>query len=386
MSTQLLVKTHLPELLHTPQKSNLAAQVKTHLIALACLSPMAALAQDPSAVRIYGTLDAGAVSEHDCAGGNCPSTKISPGVSTGSVVGVTGTENLGNDTRAIFTLEAGVRNDTGQSDQNGRLFGSQAYVGLVNRWGSLTLGRQYDVGYETLVEVADPFRGGTSGTSTNLIGNGTKRSDNSIKYRSSVIRGFSASAIYSFGESAFSTSRNRAYGATIGYEGGLFSLRAAHQRKNNFLQAAGATAPVDLSARNTLVAANMHITKAATVYAAYAVNRGIGSSPWDQDNPYGALVLASPSNRSNDALAGVSYASGNATYMVSYIRKDDRSLANQDADQVAVGMTYALSRRTAFYATYAKIKDHNNAPYTVGNFSEQGKGRSAVNIGMRHAF
>jgi predicted porin len=360
--------------------------MKTQLIALACLGPLAAFAQESSSVQLYGVIDAGAVSEHDCRGGDCPTTKISPGVSTGSVIGFTGRENLGGDTRAIFTLEAGVRNDTGQSDQNGRLFGSQAYVGLANRWGSLTVGRQYDIGYETLVDVADPFRGGMAGTATNLMGNGNKRSDNTIKFKSSVMRGFSAGAVYSFGESAFSTSRNRAYGAMVGYEGGPFTLRAAYQRKNNFLQGQGSTAPVDLSSRNSLVAANLHVTKAATVYAAYAVNRGVGSSPWDQDNPYGALVLASPSTRSNDALAGVSYSSGAATYMVSFIRKDDRTLANMDADQIAVGMTYAMSKRTAFYAAYAKIKDHNGAPYTVGNFSEQGKGRSAFNLGLRHAF
>lgn len=373
--------------------------MKTPILALVCCAVTAPVAycqtaptgtatapSSDSSVQIYGVLDAGAVSEHDCRGGSCPSTKISPGVSTGSVIGFTGREALGNNTSAVFTLEAGIRNDTGQSDQNGRLFGSQAYVGLANRWGAVTVGRQYDVGYETLTEVADPFRGGMAGTATNLMGNGGKRSDNTIKYRSTLIHGFVASAIYSFGESAFSTSRNKAYGAMIGYQGGPFTLRAAHQRKNNFLQGAGATTPVDLSSRNSLVAANLHLGQAATVYAAYAVNRGVGSSPWDQDNPYGALVLSSPSNRSNDALAGVSYASGAATYMLSYIRKDDRSLANQDANQVAVGMTYSMSRRTAFYAAYAKIKDHNGAPYTVGNFSEQGKGRSAVNIGLRHAF
>ncbi|TWI70158.1 putative porin [Pseudoduganella lurida] len=359
---------------------------KSPLLALACLAPVAAFAQDASAVRIYGVLDAGAVSEHNCADDACPSTKLSPGVSTGSVVGVKGSEDLGHDTRAVFTLEAGVRNDTGQSDQGGRLFGSQAYVGLANRWGALTVGRQYDIGYETLTEVADPFHGGTAGTATNLMGNGSKRSDNAIKYRSGSDKGVVASAMYSFGESAFSTSRNRAYGAMIGYEGGLFSLRAAYQRKNNFLQGQGSTAPVDLSARNSLVAANLHIAKSATIYAGYAVNRGVGSSPWDQDNPYGALVLVSPSNRTNDALAGVSYAQGAATYMVSVIHKDDRTMANMDADQVAVGMTYAMSRRTAFYAAYSRIKDSNNAPYTVGNFSEQGKGRSAFNLGMRHAF
>ncbi len=366
--------------------------IKAPLVAAGCLGSLAAMAQTPpdtssgSSVKVYGVLDAGAVSEHDCRDGNCPSTKISPGVSTGSIIGFSGREDLGNNTSAVFTLEAGIRNDTGQSDQNGRLFGSQAYVGLANRWGAVTVGRQYDVGYETLAEVADPFRGGMAGTATNLMGNGSKRSDNTIKFRSGVVNGFVASAVYSFGESVFSTARNRAYGAMIGYQGGPFTLRAAHQKKNNYLQGVGSTAPIDLSSRNSLVAANLHLGQAATVYAAYAVNRGVGSSPWDQDNPYGALVLASPSTRSNDALAGVSYAAGAATYMLSYIRKDDRTLANQDANQVAVGMTYSMSRRTAFYAAYAKIKDHNGANYTVGNFSEPGKGRSAINVGLRHAF
>ncbi|WP_229415994.1 hypothetical protein [Pseudoduganella armeniaca] len=60
------------------------------LWALACATPLtfappAACGQDQtqgpasgSSVQVYGTLDAGAVSEHDCRGGSCPSTKISP--------------------------------------------------------------------------------------------------------------------------------------------------------------------------------------------------------------------------------------------------------------------------------------------------------------------
>jgi predicted porin len=85
-------------------------------------------------------------------------------------------------------------------------------------------------------------------------------------------------------------------------------------------------------------------------------------------------------------LVGLSVPSGNATYMVSFIRKDDRTLANMDADQLAVGMTYALSKRSAVYAAYAHIKNRNGAPYTVGNATERGHGNSALNIGFRHAF
>ncbi len=351
--------------------------------------PALALAQtrEPAAgqgVQVYGVLDAGVVVERGCKEG-CATTKLSPGISEGSRIGITGREPLGSQgTAAIFTLEGGVENDTGRSEE-GRLLGRQAWVGLDGPWGALTLGRQYNLQYETLADVADPFHGGLAGTATNLMGYTTKRYDNAVKYRTPAGKRWSASAIYSFGESAFSTARNRAYGATLGYANGTFNIRLAHQRKSNPIEAVGTTQPVDLSARNTLVAANLNLG-ATTVFAAYGINRGLGSSPWDPANPYGALVLSTPSLYSHDMLAGLSYTSGRATYMASFIRKDDRSPANQDADQAAVGMSYALSKRTALHASFAHIRNRNGAPYTAGTASERGKGNRAITFGLRHAF
>jgi predicted porin len=358
--------------------------MKTAATLLACLLPMAAYAQNSGPVQIYGVVDAGVVAESGCRDG-CPRTKLSPGVESGSRLGITGREPLGGETAAVFTLEAGIENDTGRSEE-GRLFGRQAYVGLDNRrLGRLTLGRQYNLQYEALADVADPFHAGLAGASTNLMGYTQKRYDNAVKYSTPTLRGLTASAIYSFGESAFSTSRNRAYGASIGFGGDVFNLRVAYQRKNNLIEAQGATQPVDLSARNALIAANMNLG-IGTVYAAFGTNRGVGSSPWDPSNPYGALVLSSFSHKSNDYLAGISVPHGNLTYMLSFIHKDDRTLANMDADQLALGMTYAFSKRSALYAAYAHIKNRNGAPYTVGNASERGRGTNAINIGFRHAF
>jgi predicted porin len=358
--------------------------MKTATTLLACLLPIAAYAQNSGPVQIYGVVDAGVVAESGCRDG-CPKTKLSPGVESGSRLGITGREQLGDKTAAVFTLEAGIENDTGRSEE-GRLFGRQAYVGLEHsQLGMLTLGRQYNLQYEALADVADPFHAGLAGASTNLMGYTQKRYDNSIKYSTPSMRGLKASAIYSFGESAFSTSSNRAYGASLGFGGDVFNIRVAYQRKNNPIEAQGSTQPVDLSARNTLVAANANLGP-ATVFAAFGVNRGVGSSPWDPTNPYGALVLSSPSHKSNDYLAGISIPQGNFTYMLSYIHKDDRTLANMDADQAAIGMTYAFSKRSALYAAYAHIKNRNGAPYTVGNATERGRGTNAVNIGFRHAF
>ena len=359
------------------------------LIAILLIMPTIALAQtrEPAAgegVQAYGVVDAGVLVERGCKE-NCAGARVSPGIAEGSRIGVSGREQLGGSgNSAIFTLEGGVDNDTGRS-QEGRLFGRQAWVGLDGRWGALTLGRQYNLQYETLAEVADPFHGGMAGTATNLMGFTTKRYDNALKYRSPAGRRWSASAIYSFGESDYSTARNRAYGATIGFADGVFSLRLAHQRKRNPIEAVGTTQPIDLSARNTLAAANIKLGNAA-LFAAYGVNRGLGSSPFDPVNPYGALALTTPSTYSRDVLAGLSYTSGRATYMASFIHKDDRSPANQDADQAALGVMYSLSRRTALHASFAHIRKRNGAPYTAGTATETGRGNRAITFGLRHAF
>lgn len=358
-------------------------------LAILLTLPVLAMAQtkEPPAgqsVQVYGVVDAGVVLERGCKN-DCAGSRVSPGILEGSRIGISGREPLGSGgTSAIFTLEGGVENDTGRSEE-GRLLGRQAWVGLDGHWGALTLGRQYNLQYEALADVADPFHGGLAGTATNLMGYTSKRYDNSVKYRTPGGRNWSAGAIYSFGESAFSTARNRAYGATLGYKDGIFNIRIAHQRKRNPIEAVGTTQPVDLSARNTLVAANLHLGR-STVYAAYGINRGLGSSPWDPANPYGALVLSTPSLYSHDMLAGLSYTSGRATYMLSFIHKDDRSPPNQDADQVAVGMTYALSKRTALHASFSHIRNRNGAGYTAGTASETGKGNRALTIGLRHAF
>jgi predicted porin len=239
--------------------------------------------------------------------------------------------------------------------------------------------------YDTLTDVADPFRGGMTGSAANLVGYTTKRYDNTIKYTTRRSRGLIAGVIYSFGESPYNSKYNRAYGATIGYAQGPATLSVSHQRKDNLIDANGTTPAADLSARNTLVAANVNFGR-FTGYAAYGRSRGEGSSPWDQSNPYGAVVLNAPFSDSHDALVGLSVPSGPFTFLASYIRKDDRSVLNRDASQIAIGLSYSLSRRTDLYTSLAKIRNKNGASYTAGTASEAGRGDRALTIGIRHGF
>lgn len=370
---------------NTPLRYSLIMKPILLVTALSFIAPLTATAQDSSAVQVYGLLDAGVVVERGCQG-DCARTKVDSGVASGSRIGVRGREDLGGGTAAVYTLEAGVLNDTGAVEQSGKLFNREAYVGLDGPMGLVTMGRQYNLVYETLTSVADPFQGGMAGSAANLVGYTTKRYDNTIKYKTKRARsGLIGAVIYSFGESPFNSKVNRAYGGSLGYAKGPVNIGITHQRKDNLLDATGTTPAVDQSARNTLVAANIDFGRFVG-YAAYGHSRGEGSSHWDMSNPYGAVAQTLPTDKSRDVLVGVAVPLGATTLLASVIRKDDMTMLNRDADQIAIGASYALSRRTDFYASLAKIKNRNGGAYTVGNATNLGRGDRAFNIGMRHAF
>jgi predicted porin len=359
--------------------------MKPTILALSLIAPVTAAAQTSSPVEVYGLLDAGVVFERGCQG-DCARTRVDSGIASGSRLGIRGREDLGHGTSAVFTLEAGVQNDTGANEHEGKLFGRQAFVGLAGPLGMVTMGRQYNLVYQALTDVADPFHGGMAGNAGNLVGYTSQRSDNSIKYQSPRSRsGLIGSVIYSFGESPLNSRINRSYGASVGYAKGPVNLSITHQRKYNLLEANATTPAVDQSARNSLVAANIDFGRFVG-YAAYGHSRGVGSSQWDMSNPYGAMVQALPTDRSRDALFGVAVPVGATTFLASYIRKDDQGLANRDADQLSVGASYSMSKRTDFYAALAKIKNRNGAGYAVGNATSRGRGDHAVNVGLRHSF
>jgi predicted porin len=353
-------------------------------VTFAVLGGSAAVACAQGGVTTYGVIDAGVVGQTGCAG-TC-ATQVGSGLASESYVGIQGREPVGN-LEAIFALESGVRVDTGRSAQNDRVFGRQAYVGLAGEYGAVTVGRQYNLQYLALTDVGDPFKGGMAGSASNLIGGG-RRADNSVQYYGALSRGISAGASYAFKEKVDTSPAGRAWGMTVGIEAGPLTVRAAHQNQNAVRVQLNSKTSNDTVARNSILAANLRLGW-GTAYAAYSLSRGWGGSPlFNPDNPYGAARLArTASSNSRDGLFGLAVPLGQGTTLLaSYICKDDRDLANQDANQVAIGASHAISRRTDFYAAYSHIKNRNGAGYTVGNASERGSGNSAINIGMRHAF
>ena len=356
--------------------------MKPSAFVFALLAGSVGAAWAQNVVGVYGVLDAGIASER-CDG--C-GVRLDGGIASESRIGVRGSEMLTDSLSAIFALEAGVQLDTGRSDQGGVLFGRQAYVGLKGKRGTVTVGRQFNLEYVALADVGDPFHGGMAGNAANLIGNSGRQVDNSIHYYSAEVSGVSAAASYGAGEVAGDPPTNRAWGISVGIERGPLMIRAAHQNRNVARVAPATPMGNNMDAKNSILAANVRVG-VATAYAAYSVSRGWGSSPlFNPDNPYGASMATTPSTDSRDVLVGLALPCGPTTLLASYIRKNDRDLANRDANQVAVGATYALSHRTDFYASYSHITNRNGAGYTVGNASARGSGASALNLGMRHAF
>ena len=362
--------------------------MKKTLITLAVLAAATGVAQAQSSVVIYGTVDAGFVSERGGSAGTV--NKIDSGVASASRIGFKGTEDLGSGLSALFVLESGFNVDSGAQNNNEGLFGRQAYVGLSSKTaGTLTLGRQYTPWYNTLSKVADPFAVGYSGSAKNLFPANTTRTSNTVLYTSPNFSGFDADVSYSAAangtESLVSSKIGRQMGASVGYANGPLNARLAYNNTSNEnVNPALSTG----SARNWLAAANYDFA-VVKAYAAYGVNKGDFSSTRNNGNVdfYNTPSRGGFSDDSATALIGATVPVGAAgTVMASIIHVNDKSITNADANQFAVGYSYALSKRTSTYASYAKISNKNNAGYTVGNNSNAGSGDQAFNVGVRHSF
>ncbi len=129
-----------------------------------------------------------------------------------------------------------------------------------------------------------------------------------------------------------------------------------------------------------MIAANIDIGP-VKAYTAYSATRGWGSSPlWNPDNPYGAAMISTPSTNSRDVLMGMAMPMGDTTLLASFVRKNDRDIANFDAQQLAIGATYAMSRKLDFFAAVSHTQLRNKRAMGAAS------GSAALNLGMRHSF
>lgn len=229
----------------------------------------------------------------------------------------------------------------------------------------------------SLVDVSDLFEPGSPETATKVFGYPGKRMglQDMTEPRGIALSNFERDR-----------QNSRAWGLSVGIEGGPVTLRLAHQNKSVAKVAPATALGVRMDAKNSIIAANVDLGR-MKAYTAYSANRGWGNSPlWNPDNPYGAAMASTPSTDSRDILVGVAVPMRATTYLVSFVRKNDRDRANRDVDMLAFGATYQLSRKTDFYTAYSLVKHRTGAGYMAMTAPDGGKGWSALNVGMRHSF
>jgi predicted porin len=209
--------------------------MKKTLLALATLSALTSLAQAQSSVTLYGIVDEGlnVVSNVQVAPGRGGRQYgLASGIMQGSRWGLKGVEDLGGGLKAVFQLENGFDLNSGALGQGGAEFGRQAYVGLSSdRYGTLTLGRQYDsvVDFVGPLNAGDQWGGAYAAHPGDLDNfNNSVRTNNAIKYTSLNYSGLTFGGMYSLGGKAGSFTQNQVYSLGAGYTGGPLNLAVAY--------------------------------------------------------------------------------------------------------------------------------------------------------------
>ncbi|MCM8626420.1 porin [Accumulibacter sp.] len=331
-------------------------QKKLIALAVAGLASGAAVAQ--TNVTLYGIADLGYVyskGDNGLPGGTNPPilaiggsnqfSGIQSGLLSGSRIGFKGEEALGNGLKAIFTLEYGITPDTNSGIGNASYGPNarQTFVGLAhNNWGSLTLGRQYSPGYQATAN-NDPAAGAAfepqsylSAQGGNTITpNNAARWNNAIAYTSPNWGGFSAKAIYGFGETANAN--------------GTFSSQTCDP----------AAAPAGACAGTN-----------PDVNGKWAVGFNFASGPFNADLVYqqrglvtGGSILSTPGfavfgangQNINEWYVGASYDFKVVKIMGSYQAQNDKNAVNLDNQLWSIGAVIPVLGNSNIHLAYAQL-------------------------------
>jgi general bacterial porin, GBP family len=192
-------------------------KVKLGILSVAMCASTSALAQ--SSVTLYGIVSDGFgyVSNQ---GGHANWETIS-GANQNNRLGFRVKEDLGGGLAALGTLENGFDVNSGKLGQGGRMFGRQAFVGLSSTtYGTVTMGRQYDVLWDYLDRIEPQSMGPGLGTSIGSNDNveGNFRYSNSVKYKSPDWGGLGFESLYAFSNKAGDFQQNRAFSAGVNYD------------------------------------------------------------------------------------------------------------------------------------------------------------------------
>ncbi|WP_093196628.1 porin [Variovorax sp. YR750] len=342
-----------------------------------------------------------------------------------SRLGFRGTEDLGGGLAASFWLEAPITNDDGATGVAS--FVRRSTVSLSGGFGEIRLGRDYTPTFWNDT-VFDPF--GTNGVGANLINTangfnadtyGAKdtggfggnqnyaRASNSIGYfLPSNLGGFYGQVMYAFHEndkysnggftpkdSATSKSRAGRYiGGRFGYANGPLDVAVSY----------GNSTVADQYYAGTTDSVKTFNLGASYDFGPVKLFGELSRAKNSRDYEVTPVTGARPDVDLNGYLLGVTVPVGAGLIRASYsaVKYDYNRpavlftprAADPRANKLALGYVHNLSKRTALYATIARVSNKNGAALTVGGpgFYKASEGvftpktSTGYDFGIRHAF
>jgi outer membrane protein OmpU len=351
------------------------------VLAITCAAlPTFAVAQ--SSVTLYGRLDAGITYVSNAGGAS--QYKFDDGVLYGNRWGLKGIEDLGGGLSTVFVLENGFSLGTGNFRQGGAEFGRQAYVGLKNQYGSITMGNQYDFVWDYLGLPGYNLGAFTSGYGLHegdLDGYLGRRLQNSIKFSSADFNGFRGGALYSFSNVAGNFHQGSSWSAGASYNHGDFSAGAAYTRLNNPSGVNGLDPYAQLGV-TSLLGQTVAVRNPTTG----VVTDSFANAPFNVDKQTVAAIGASyvidkltvASTITNTQLNGY----GNSDHLRVYevggqynftptfftiLSYEYNKLESEHWNQVSAGFGYQISKRTLLYAGGDYVKASSQVNAVIGN-------------------
>ena len=357
--------------------------MKKTLLAMAVLAASgAAFAQ--SSVTLFGVVDGtlafgrGSVSNM---------TQLTNSGYNSSRLGFRGVEDLGGGLNASFHLEAGVNNDNGtgsatninnqavgafnstsganaqvRAGSQGLTFNRRSTVSLGGGFGEVRLGRDYSPQFwnQTVYDAFGTNGVGTTQTIVSSLGGPTNvRASNSIGYfLPGNLGGFNGQVQYSMGENASTgTKDGNGYGLRFGYGAGPIAANVAYSR-------------------TTYATGNITTTNFGGSYD-FGVAKIMGL--YDQDK--NGTVTGKGFN------IGVTAPVGAGEIRAAYSTYKTDAAGTPKADKFALGYVHNLSKRTAAYATLARVKNSGSATQAL-NGASTGAGTTSTgyDFGIRHSF
>jgi predicted porin len=331
--------------------------------------PACGIASAQSDVKVSGAIDTG------IAYFRTDSTslwKLASGSIAASSLSFSGSEDLGNGNKAFFVVRDLFVSSTGEMS-GGKLFGSEAKVGLSGSYGIVELGRLFNPTHQLMV-FRSPSVSNFAGAFNMAIGGAgyTPYWDNAVRYTSPKFLSFTATAQHTRNilnaESAAPNEKNG-----VGTAVGLQYLKGPLDLITVYEQTKAQTRPqTDYDARRASISAvyNFGFAKLHGTYHKESY-KGVGA-PLDFD-----MKIVGTSVPLADKL----HASAEFGY------KTFKGSPNAAAF-TGLGLFYNLSVRTVLYSEVVLLKNHGSNRQSIyrGPVLQAGENVSGYTVGIRHSF